>query len=119
MSPVMIRCSHVTWLRSRLFSTSVIQRGSDHSFQYLATVMSELIPFICIAPSPVSAIATRSGKQNFAATAYGTAGPIDARFPEPDAIIPRRIFRSRAYQLAAVPESADKMQLSGSREESS
>ena len=69
MSPVMIRCSHVTWFRSRLFSTSVIQRGSLHSFQYLATVMQAFSPFICIAPSPVRAIATRSGKQNLAATA--------------------------------------------------
>src|SRR3954469_8426817 len=106
-------------LRSRLLSTSVIQRGSDHSFQYFATVMSELMPFICIAPSPANAIAMRSGKQNFAATAYGTAGPIVARLPEPDAIMPRRTLMSRAYQLADVPESADRMQSSGSRGDSS
>ncbi len=33
--------------------------------------------------------------------------------------MPLRIFKSRAYQLAAVPESAERMQLSGRRGESS
>src|SRR5207247_10922728 len=92
-----------------------ISRGSLHSFQYLAMVISVFRPFICIAPSPVRAIATRSGKQHLAAKAYGTAGPMLARLPEPLAIIPRRTFKSRAYQLAAVPLSADRMQLSGRR----
>src|SRR6185437_9267975 len=81
--------------------------------------MQVLSPFICMAPSPVRAMATRSGKQNLAATEYGTAGPMVARLPLPEAIIPRRIFRSRPYQLAAVPESAERMQLSGNFGESS
>ena len=45
---------------------------------------------------------------------------VDGRFvPDSEAIMPRRIFRSLAYQLAADPESQVRMQLSGSREESS
>src|SRR5262249_23276681 len=59
-SPARTRSSHVTMLRSRLLSTSTIIRGSVHSFQYFATVMSSVNPFICIAPSPAIAIATRS-----------------------------------------------------------
>ena len=57
----MTRCSQVTWFRSRLFSTRQIHLGSDHSFQYLLTVISTFRPFICIAPSPVVAMQTRSG----------------------------------------------------------
>src|SRR5205085_3242131 len=46
---------------------------------------------------------------------YGTPGPIVARFPDSDPIMPRRNFRSRAYQLAVDPESAEMMHLSGNR----
>ena len=67
MSPIMIRCSQVTMFRSRLLSTSVIQRGSDHSFQYLATVMQAFRPFICMAPSPVTAMQHAIGKTEFRA----------------------------------------------------
>src|SRR6185312_1947070 len=56
-----MRSSHVTWLRSRLFSTMTIRRGSDHSFQYLEIVIITLRPFICMAPSPMKAMTTRSG----------------------------------------------------------
>lgn len=59
-------------------------------------------------------MATRPGWQNFAAMAYSTAGPMVASVPDSEAIMPRRIRTSRAYQLAAVPESHDRMQLSGS-----
>src|SRR5690348_17750511 len=97
----------------------MIRRGSDHSFQYWPMVMSSLLPFICIAPSPTRAMATRSGNANLAAITYGTPGPIVASPPESEAIMPSRIFRSRAYQLAEEPESDERMQLSGSRDESS
>ena len=63
-SPAITRCSHVTWLRSRLFSTSTTRRGSLQRFQYLAAVISSaspFIPFICIAPSPQIASTGRSG----------------------------------------------------------
>jgi hypothetical protein len=61
--------SPVTKLSSRVFRTSTIKRGSDHSCQYFAMVMSTLLPFICMAPSPTIAINGRSGYANFAATA--------------------------------------------------
>src|SRR6266545_362583 len=118
-SPSSARCSHVTWFRSRLFSTSTTSRGSLQRCQYFAIVISSFRPFICIAPSPTSAIATRYGCANFAAIAYGTPGPIVARVPESDASIPLRTLTSRANQFAAEPESEVRMQLSGSREESS
>lgn len=57
----MARISQVTWLRSWLFSTATISRGSPHSGQYFAAVISSDIPFICIAPSPTRAMAGRSG----------------------------------------------------------
>src|SRR5437763_13626264 len=90
-------------------------RGSVHSRQYLAIVISSFMPFSCMAPSPQQAMATRSGNANFAAITYGTPGPIVARFPDSDPIMPRRNFRSRAYQLAVDPESAEMMHLSGNR----
>src|SRR5450756_838663 len=93
--------------------------GSAHLRQYFATVINSFMPFICIAPSPTNAIATRSGWANFAAIAYGTPGPIVASPPESDAIMPGRIFRSRAYQLAHEPESHVRMQRSGKRGDSS
>ncbi len=62
----MARCSHVTWFKSGLFRTSTITRGSLHSRQYFEMVINSLMPFICIAPSPASAIATRPGHANFA-----------------------------------------------------
>src|SRR5437879_6112377 len=96
-----------------------MRRGSLHSFQYLETVISSFMPFIWNAPSPMQAMATRSGNANFAAITYGTPGPMVARFPESDPIIPLRNFRSRAYQLAVDPESAATMQRSGSRGDSS
>src|SRR2546429_6162871 len=64
-------------------------------------------------------MATRSGKANFAAMTYGTPGPIVARFPDSDPIMPSRNLRSRAYQLAVDPESAARMQRSGSRDDNS
>src|SRR5450432_2583447 len=42
-----------------------------------------------------------------------------ARFPETEAFIPGRIFKSRANQLAVEPESAVKMHLSGRRGDNS
>src|SRR6185437_4644108 len=42
-----------------------------------------------------------------------------ARLPESEALIPLRIFISRANQSAEVPESEDKMQLSGNSFDSS
>src|SRR5215472_895351 len=115
----MTRCSQVTWFRSSLLKTPQIQRGLDHRRQYLATVMSSAMLFICMAPSPTNAITGRSGWANFAAMAYGTAAPIEARPPESEHIMPRRIFRSRAYQLAQEPESLVKIARSGSRGDNS
>src|SRR5581483_139381 len=91
----MTRCSHVTMFRSRFLSTQTISRGSLHSFQYLATVIISFMPFIWNAPSPTQAIATRSGKANLAAITYGTPGPIVARFPESEPMMPSWNFRSR------------------------
>src|ERR1700743_2185576 len=106
-----MRSSQVTWFRSRLFSTITIRRGSDHSFQYLDIVIITFRPFICIAPSPMNAITTRFGNAILAAMAYGVAAPKDARLPESEPIIPRRILISRAYQFATYPESQVMMQL--------
>ena len=47
----------------------MISRGSLQRSQYLAIVTISELPFICIAPSPTIAIATRSPKANFAAIA--------------------------------------------------
>ncbi|GAA5231362.1 hypothetical protein GCM10025794_27030 [Massilia kyonggiensis] len=85
--------------------THTIQRGSFHRFQYLATVISSAMLFICMAPSPTSAITGRSGCANLAAIAYGTAAPIDASPPDSEYIWPRCTLRSRAYQFAQEPES--------------
>jgi hypothetical protein len=74
-------------------STSTTRRGSLHRSQYFATVINSLSPFICIAPSPTRAMATRSGCANFAAIAYGTPAPIEASVPDSEAIIPRRSLR--------------------------
>jgi hypothetical protein len=49
----------------------------------------------------------------------GTAAPIEARPPEREHIIPRRILMSRAYQLAQEPESLVMIARSGSRGASS
>ena len=68
-SPASTRCSQVTWLRSWLFSTITTRRGSLQRSQYFAAVIRQLLPSICMAPSPTSAIATRSGKLNLAASA--------------------------------------------------
>src|SRR6185437_8052940 len=51
--------------------------------------------------------------------AYGTAAPIEARPPESEHIMPRRILRSRAYQLAHEPLSLVMMARSGSRGDNS
>src|ERR1700710_61112 len=96
-----------------------IQRGLVHCFQYLATVISSAMLFICIAPSPTSATTARSGKANFAAMAYGTAAPIDASPPDSEHIMPRRALRSRAYQLAHEPESLETIALAGIRGDNS
>ncbi len=44
------------------------------------------MPFICIAPSPTSAITVRSGCAYLAAIAYGTPGPMVASPPESEAM---------------------------------
>src|SRR3569833_4425473 len=44
---------------------------------------------------------------------------MEAKPPEREAIMPRRIFRSRAYQLAQDPESLVRMTLSGNLEDNS
>src|SRR6218665_340775 len=46
--------------------------------------------------------------------AYGTPHPMVARLPDRDVIIPSRIFKSLANQLADVPESAARITPSGS-----
>lgn len=110
----MARISQVTWLRSWLFQMATISRGSSHRSRYLAAVISSAMPFICIAPSPTSAIAGRSGCANFAPIAYGTPGPIVASVPDSDERMPGRMVRCRAYQLAVEPESEVTIALSGS-----
>src|ERR1700739_4732658 len=75
--------------------------------------------FICMAPSPTNAMTGRSGWANLAAIAYGTAAPIDAKPPDREHIIPRRIFRSRAYQLAQEPESLVMIARSGNNGDNS
>ena len=45
------------------------RRGSSQSRQLRATVISDWRPSICIAPSPMKAIAGRSGWANLAAAA--------------------------------------------------
>src|SRR5204862_484213 len=97
----------------------MISRWSLQRSRYLAIVISSFIPFIWKAPSPTSAKTGRSGCANLAAIAYGTPGPIVASVPESDPIIPFRILMSRAYQLAAEPESEVRIAPSGSRFESS
>src|SRR5256885_4350067 len=96
-----------------------MKRWSDQCFQYFATVINSFMPFIWNAPSPTSAITGRSGYANLAPIAYGTPEPIVAKPPECEAIMPRRIFRSRAYQLVPDPESLVRMQRSGRRGDSS
>src|SRR4051812_29311081 len=110
----MTRCSQVTWFRSPLLNTHTIQRGSAQRCQYLATVISSAMLFICIAPSPTSAMTGRPGWANLAAIAYGTAAPIEASPPDSEHIWPRWIFRSRAYQFAHDPESLVMMASGGS-----
>src|ERR1700748_875395 len=46
--------------------------------------------------------------------AYGMPGPIVASEPDTDAIMPRRILTSRAYQLVPEPVSQAMMHFSGS-----
>src|SRR3954468_21816913 len=118
-SPSMTRCSQVTWFRSSLLKTPQIQRGVFHCRQYLATVISSAMLFICMAPSPTSAITGRLGWANLAAIAYGTAAPIEARPPDSEYIWPRWTRRSRAYQLAHEPESLVMIASAGRRGESS
>jgi len=89
-------------------------RWSAQRSRYLATVISSFIPFIWKAPSPTNATTGRSGWANFAATAYGTPGPIVARLPESEASIPLRTRSWRAHQFVEEPESAVRMQPSGS-----
>ena len=68
-APSWMRSSQVTWFRSWLFSTITTRCGFDQSRQYFAMVIISLMPFICIAPSPMKAITVRSGKAIFAAMA--------------------------------------------------
>lgn len=110
----MARISHVTWFRSWLFHTATTSRGSSHWWRYFAAVISSAIPFICIAPSPTSAIAGRSGCANFAPITYGTPQPIVASVPESEPRMPGRMVRCRAYQFAVEPESEAMIALSGS-----
>jgi hypothetical protein len=63
--------------------------------QCFFTVISSAMAFICMAPSPRRAI----GMGELCSVAYGTAAPMDASPPETEHIMPRRIFRSRAYLL--------------------
>src|SRR4051812_49773607 len=110
----MTRCSHVTWFRSSLFQTQQIHLWFGQRRQYLATVISSAMLFICMAPSPTSAMTGRPGWANLAAIAYGTAAPIEASPPESEHIWPRWILRSRAYQFAHDPESLVMMASGGS-----
>ena len=73
-SPSITRCSHVTWFRSSLLNTQQIQRGSAHCCQYLATVISSAMLFICMAPSPTSAITGRSGMRELRRDGIGHGG---------------------------------------------
>src|SRR5439155_16533932 len=59
------------------------------------------------------------GCANLAAIAYGTAAPIEASPPDSEHIMPRRILRSRAYQLAQDPESLVMIARSGRRGDNS
>src|SRR5919201_2162849 len=119
-SPASTRCSHVTWFRSWLLKTQKTSVGlSFHLSQYRFTVMSSFIPFIWNAPSPTKAITGRSGYANFAATAYGVPGPIVARVPDSDAMLPFFIFSCRAHQFVDEPESAVTIASAGRRCESS
>ncbi|MNS58766.1 hypothetical protein D3C72_916950 [compost metagenome] len=101
--------------RSPLFSTSTTSVGSAQSFQRCAMVINSLMPNICIAPSPTSATTGRPGWASLAARAYGTPQPMLASPPDTDPIMPSRNCTSRAYQLAADPESQVTMQCSGRR----
>ena len=83
-------------LRSPLFSTTTMKRGSVQRFQYLETVISALMPSICMAPSPTSAIAGRCGKANLAAAANEIAGPMVARVPDTAIFMPCLTLRARA-----------------------
>ncbi|CAM5649063.1 hypothetical protein SANTM175S_02662 [Streptomyces antimycoticus] len=114
-APDMARISQVTWLRSWLLRTATISRGSRHSDQYLAAVMSSAMPFICMAPSPTMASAGRSGWANLAPMTYGTPGPMVARVPDSEPRMDPRMRRWRAYQFAAEPESAARITSWGSR----
>src|SRR6202012_5571184 len=113
--PSMTRCSQVTSLRSWLLNTHTIQRGSAQRFQYFWTVISSAMLFICMAPSPTSAMTGRSGCANLAAMAYGTAAPIDASPPDSEHILPRLILRARAYQWGREPLSLVLIARSGRR----
>jgi hypothetical protein len=79
-----------------LSSTSTTNRGSLHSREYFATVISSLTPFICMAPSPSSANTGRSGWA-------GSAPPIDSSVPDRLASMPGRTCRCRAYQAVTMP----------------
>src|SRR5690606_40502388 len=118
-SPCITRCSQVTWLRSSLLNTQQIHCGFCHSLQYLATVINSARLLICMAPSPTSATTGRSGWANLAAIAYGTPEPMVARVPESEPRMSPRNLMSRAYQLAADPESQVTIAFSGMRDESS
>jgi len=65
-APPIARSSQVTWLRSLLCSTHTTSRWSLQRDRERAIVSSSASPFICIAPSPVSAIAGRCGCANSA-----------------------------------------------------
>ncbi|GJE53535.1 hypothetical protein GOFOIKOB_6619 [Methylobacterium tardum] len=67
--PSITRCSQVTWFRSSLLNTQQIQVLLDQRCMYFATVISSAMLFICIAPSPTSAITGRSGCATLAAMA--------------------------------------------------
>ena len=54
-----------------------------------------------------------------ARNASGMTAPMEARLPDSEHIMPRRIFRSRAYQLAQDPESLVMIARSGRRGDNS
>src|SRR5205823_1713575 len=105
-SPSMTRCSQVTWFRSSLLKTPQIQRGFFHCRQYFATVISSAMLFICIAPSPTTAMTGRSGCANLAAIAYGTAAPIDAFAPAMVGFLPQE-WQQGAQSFGSVAGEVD------------
>jgi len=105
----------VTGFRSSLLKTPQIQRVS------IAASISRVISsafVICIAPSPTSAydrpVGCATGGDRVRHRRAHRASP-----PDSEHIMPRRIFRSRAYQFAQEPESLVMIARSGRRGDNS